>query len=705
MFNRIFTRSSTHDSNEDYVVVDAAAPAAAAPGPHDASPPPYAAAAADAAAAAPTASLAVSSEFETVAASDAKAILSLASVSAGALPTSQGNDERTPTELVAVVDVSGSMAGENLRLMKKALTFVVEKGLNAHDSLAIVTFCSRVDVPLPFVRMDAGGKLARTPPARSPRKHPASHRAHTHTHTYLHNTMFNRIFGRSSTQDSIEHTMDVDAASPAAAAPAPHDAPPPPYAAAAASAAAAAPTASLAVSSEFETVAASDAKTILSLASVRAGALPTSQGNDERTPTELVAVVDVSGSMAGENLRLMKKALTFVVEKGLNAHDSLAIVTFCSRVDVPLPFVRMDAAGKKAALRCIASLKDKDATNLSGGLLQGLDLMAQRVARAGNAGQLGVTRSVVLFTDGLANNGITDTATLREAVRQVLPQTGGNGNGCAVFTFGFGRNHNEDMLRTISDATSGGQYFFLENPEAIPVAFADALGGLVSVVAQNAELCAEAAPEAARLVKVLGSAYPAEVEADGSRVVVRLGDLYAEDEKDILIELHLPAVAVEGAAPPATVRWTLRYFNVARRAFETVDAGLVVARAAAVPEDQPVNATIEEHRGRLLVAEAMEAAAAVADTGDVAGGQAMLVQAQEQLRASPAAATASPMYAALVQDLDTVAEQYGSRAQYEAEGRKTTWMTSKAHNVQRSAMARGGAYEKKSKARMKASFA
>ena len=121
---------------------------------------------------------------------------------------------------------------------------------------------------------------------------------------------------------------------------------------------------------------------------------------------------------------------------------------------------------------------------------------------------------------------------------------------------------------------------FIEKSEDIPTAFADCLGGLVSVVAQNATLVLEGS-DAATVAKVHGS-YKTEADAATKRTTVSLGDLYSEDEKDVLIALELPALPTAAAAAPA-VRATLRYFNVATAKMEERDKvhGEAVARQQA----------------------------------------------------------------------------------------------------------------------------
>jgi hypothetical protein len=125
---------------------------------------------------------------------------------------------------------------------------------------------------------------------------------------------------------------------------------------------------------------------------------------------------------------------------------------------------------------------------------------------------------------------------------------------------------------------------------------------------------------------VLGSSYSRDAEG-----AVVLGDLFADDAKDVLIELSLPALPAPIAAEPVLTA-SLRAFNVARSAPDVVEATLEVARPEATPADQPVNAALDAQRNRIETAEAMETASRMADAGDIAGGRSMLLAMKRKVR-------------------------------------------------------------------------
>jgi len=409
----------------------------------------------------------------------------------------------------------------------------------------------------------------------------------------------------------------------------------------------------------------------------------------QRTPLEIVAVVDRSGSMGGQKMNIMKETLEFLVTKGLQQGDAFGIVAFDDKVETRLPLTVMDGSGRKAAADVVQALNTGGTTNLSGGLLQGIDLVQRGAASAASR-----TRAVLVFTDGIANCGIRDGPGMLAAAQGAM-----GGAPITLFTFGFGQDHQEDTLRSLADNTNG-LYYFIQKAEDIPQAFVDCLGGLVSVVAQNATLTLEAAAGTATLGEV-HSHYRQAAGASPSRVELNLGDLYAEDEKDVLLQLELPALSAAVDEPALTLRATLRYFSVGTSRIEEVSTTLDVRRPAGTPPAQPVNLKLDEQRNRVAVAQAMERASRMADDGHVDKGLELLRAQCDQSKRTPSAAT--PLVQQLCADLERVASGYVDKQAYRMHGAKMCKMQAMSHAQQRSNYTEGSAemYEKKSKAAYK----
>ena len=85
-------------------------------------------------------------------------------------------------------------------------------------------------------------------------------------------------------------------------------------------------------------------------------------------------------------------------------------------------------------------------TNLSGGWLKGLE---QLRAVTGGTGP----KKILLLSDGLANQGITESDVLVQMAR------GACDDGVGTTTIGFGEGFDEDLMTAMADAGAGNAHF------------------------------------------------------------------------------------------------------------------------------------------------------------------------------------------------------------------------------------------------------
>jgi len=249
-----------------------------------------------------------------------------------------------------------------------------------------------------------------------------------------------------------------------------------------------------------------------------------------------------------------------------------------------------------------------------------------------------------------------------------------------VFTFGFGEDHNEDMLRAVADAT-GAQYYFINKEDDIPSAFADCVGGLLSIVAQNASLKLEPANGTSIGKLHVGSYKHSPSTSSPNATTIELGDLYSEDEKDLLFEFCLPTLAAPLGQPQPVIAATLRYFDCAASRFQEVTSHVAIDRPAEAPVNQPVNALLDQHRNRIHVADAMERATQMADRGQVNAGRQILSEAFDMLRGT--ATRELSLTSGLIRELEALQLQYVDVARYHSMGSKMSKMSAQSHYAQR----------------------
>lgn len=223
----------------------------------------------------------------------------------------------------------------------------------------------------------------------------------------------------------------------------------------------------------------------------------------------------------------------------------------------------------------------------------------------------------MLFTDGVANNGITSTSDICQAMKSSM-----GGTQARVFTFGYGSDHNADFLQAIAKQAEGF-YYFIRSIEDVPAAFAHCLDGLASVVAQNASLSLAMAP-GHELSKVFCYKHAG---------AISLGDLRSEDEKNIVFLVDLPALDEE-AGPAVVVEAKLRLFCVETGEFVERNATLSVSRPYRASEAS-VDLKIDENLQRVRVAEAFDEASRLGAQDRVGEGRATLKEMLAAVKRAP----------------------------------------------------------------------
>ncbi|RLN41582.1 hypothetical protein C2845_PM01G40500 [Panicum miliaceum] len=111
-----------------------------------------------------------------------------------------------------------------------------------------------------------------------------------------------------------------------------------------------------------------------------------------RALLDLVTVLDVSGSMTGNKLALLKQAMRFVIGN-LGPADRLSVVAFSAGASRKIRLTRMSDDGKASAKHAVESLVAGGSTNIGSGLQVASEILADRRYR--NA-----VTSVILLSDG-----------------------------------------------------------------------------------------------------------------------------------------------------------------------------------------------------------------------------------------------------------------------------------------------------------------
>ncbi|XP_024532040.1 uncharacterized protein LOC112346725 [Selaginella moellendorffii] len=422
-----------------------------------------------------------------------------------------------------------------------------------------------------------------------------------------------------------------------------------------------------------------------------------SSNTTSRAPIDLVTVLDVSGSMAGTKLLLLKQAMGFVI-RNLSPSDRLSVIAFSSTAKRLFPLRRMVEDGKQLALRAIDALVSTGGTNIAEGLKKGAKILDDRRERNPIA-------SIMLLSDG------QDTHSLGARANAQLSRGGsfrrGLGSGrhlmmpygsvsFPVHTFGFGADHDSATMHSIAES-SGGTFSFIQAETAVQDAFAQCIGGLLSVVVQDARLCFSTAGENLQVKSVQAGSYERSITDQGTRGFVKLGDLYAEEERDVLLEFRIPML--ESPLLSAGIVSVDCSFKdpVLQKPARTRTKTLSIDRPGSVNrENQVVSVQVDRQRNRIRTAETILEAGCLADRGDLVGAQQTLQSAKVALRNSAASLAGDQLSSALESELTEIQVRMANRQMYERSGRAYILSAQSSHFRQR-ATARGDYVESHSR--------
>lgn len=448
---------------------------------------------------------------------------------------------------------------------------------------------------------------------------------------------------------------------------------------------------------ERPAVAASESVSLFTvLVGLKAPSLSDDARSSQRAPIDIVTVLDVSGSMQGTKLDLLKRAVHFVIDN-LGVSDRLSIVSFSDQARRMLPLRRMTEDGREDAKRAVDSLIACGGTNIVEGLKKGAQVLGDR--RHKNP-----VTSIIFLSDGndtYNNRSSFQTFPSSRHAPEYLhllpasifpknrgPDEAGQLETIPVHSFGFGSDHDPITMHAISDA-SGGTFSFIESYEMVQDAFASCIGGLLSVVAQELHLTVRSASHGVEIKSIPSGRYVSEISNQGSEGLVNAGDLYADEEKEFLINLSVPALpndeGEENEQKTSLLDIMCSYKDAVSKGIVQIEGDLVEIRRpkSLSPSDMVINLEVDRQRNRLLAAESIQQAQQMAETGNLIGAKTLLAKKRTDLLASASAQAGDGLCMWLEADMKETERRMGNQRLYQQSGRAYALSGMSSHAFQR----------------------
>ncbi len=250
-----------------------------------------------------------------------------------------------------------------------------------------------------------------------------------------------------------------------------------------------------------------------------------------RSPINISLVIDRSGSMRGEKIEKARDAALLAVDM-LRRGDMISVIGYDYSAEVIVAATKI-VNKQQIKSRIREAIRADGNTALFAGVAKGIKEVDKYLSKNN-------VNRVILLSDGQANVGPSSSSELGELGVAAAKK------GIAVTTIGLGEGYNEDLMTTLA-GYSDGNHFFVENAGDLETAFNSEFNDVMNVVAQNVKVNIDV--KHGRAKRLLGR----DGRISGNHVTVKLNQVYANQEKYVLLEIAAPTHGHKGEKQVANI--------------------------------------------------------------------------------------------------------------------------------------------------------
>jgi Ca-activated chloride channel homolog len=222
---------------------------------------------------------------------------------------------------------------------------------------------------------------------------------------------------------------------------------------------------------------------------VRIGLKGKEIATDRRGPSNLVFLLDVSGSMMpSERLPLVKQAMRLLVEK-LTENDRVAIVVYAGGSGLALPSTTGDH--KEQILEALEDLQAGGSTNGAAGIQLAYQIAADNFIKGG-------VNRVILATDGDFNVGVTNQGDLIRLIEEKAK------SGVFLSVLGVGTDNLKDSTMQKLADKGNGNYAYLDSLDEARKVLVQQMNGTLVTIAKDVKIQVEFNPARVASYRLIG---------------------------------------------------------------------------------------------------------------------------------------------------------------------------------------------------------
>jgi Ca-activated chloride channel homolog len=210
---------------------------------------------------------------------------------------------------------------------------------------------------------------------------------------------------------------------------------------------------------------------------------------DNLPPSNLVFLIDVSGSMSDENkLPLLKASFKLLVEQ-LREQDRVAIVVYAGAAGLVLPST--SGSDKKKIIEALENLQAGGSTAGGAGIRLAYEIAKENFKKGGN-------NRVILATDGDFNVGESSNEGMEKLIEAK------RNDGVFLTTLGFGMGNYKDSKMEILADKGNGNYMYIDSILEAQKALVNEFGGTLFTIAKDVKLQIEFNPAKVKSYRLIG---------------------------------------------------------------------------------------------------------------------------------------------------------------------------------------------------------
>ncbi|KAI3921536.1 hypothetical protein MKW98_013470 [Papaver atlanticum] len=369
-----------------------------------------------------------------------------------------------------------------------------------------------------------------------------------------------------------------------------------------------------------------------------------------RLGVDLVTVLDISGSMAGERIDKMKIAMRFLLKK-LGHTDRLSVVTFNRKAARLCPLLQITEASRKEIETLVNGLKARSTTNTEAGLRMAIDILNDRTHTQGRRA------AIMLLSDGMEDE---------ESHAADFPA-----NKVPIYTFGLDCDFDPKLLLDIAKQSQGGMFAAVSKVENLTAAFSLSLAGLLNVAIEDLTLTITPSNDY-KIKEVKAGIYHQQMVCeDDDPVTITFGSLYDREIRKVLVKLALPEVTEQSGND--IFKFAYKYSVGGKNTKLESDTKSIHVNRKDMPTEAENEEVIAEEK-RIRTARKMKDARLSADKKELEEARECLVAAKILL---------SEVDAILIAQLDQLFHFMVSQETYDIKGRAFALALEESHETQR----------------------